>query len=256
MSGMFDLAGRVAVVTGGNGGLGLGMARGLAEAGATTVIWGRNPDKTKTAAEAIGAHAVPCDVSDKASIEAAMAETLSRFGRVDGLFANAGVSTEDNRVSFLDRTDEEWARLMRVNLDGVRWSLGAAGRHMRERAKEGDAFGRLVVTSSVSSIDGTPFNEHYSASKGAVNALVRSLAVELARWGVTVNAILPGFCESEMTQRLLDNERFMAAVIPRIPARRFGTADDFKGLPVYLMSGASDYHNGQCFVIDGGYSVF
>lgn len=256
MSGLFDLSGRVAVVTGGNGGLGLGMATGLAEAGATVVIWGRNPEKTAAAAAKIGADSVPVDVSDKASIEAAMAETLKRHGRVDGMFANAGVSTDERRVSFLDRSDDEWRRLMGINLDGVRWCFQAAGRHMVERAKQGDPFGRLVVTSSVASVEGTPFNEHYAASKGAVNAIVRALAIEFARYGVTANCILPGFCESEMTEHLLASEKFMAAVMPRIPHRRFGNADDFRGLPVYLMSPASNYHTGQMFTIDGGYTIF
>lgn len=256
MSGLFDLTGRVAVVTGGNGGLGLGMAEGLAQCGATVAIWGRNPDKTAAAAEALGAHAFAVDVSDRASIDAAMAATLAKLGRVDAMFANAGVSTEERRVGFLDRSDAEWDRLMRTNVDGVRWCFQAAGRHMVDRARAGDRFGRLVATSSVASLDGTPFNEHYAASKAALNAIIRALAIEFARHGITANAILPGFCESEMTQEMLSNDKFTAAVMPRIPVRRFGTAADFRGIAAYLASPASAYHTGQCFTLDGGYTIF
>jgi NAD(P)-dependent dehydrogenase (short-subunit alcohol dehydrogenase family) len=258
----FDLTGKVAVVTGGNGGIGLGMARMLARCGADVAIWGRNPEKNAKALEdarAVAAGRVEAwavDVTDTATIEAAMADTLSHFGRVDGMFANAGVSSSGARKSFADRTLEEWHQLFAANLDGVVASFQAATRHMQERAQAGDGGGRLVVTSSVASIDGAAFNEHYGASKAAVNGLMRALAVELARYGVTVNSILPGYIVTEMTERLMTNDKFVEVVGKRIPMRRFGEPDDFGGIAAYLMSDLSRYHTGQTFTIDGGYTIF
>jgi NAD(P)-dependent dehydrogenase (short-subunit alcohol dehydrogenase family) len=143
-----------------------------------------------------------------------------------------------------------------TNLDGVFHAFQAAARHMTERAQSGDAFGRLVATSSLASIFGTARNEHYAATKAALNALCRALAVELARHGVTANAILPGWIKSEMTAGIMANDKFVANVMPRIPVRRFGEPADFGGIAVYLMSKASSYHTADCFVIDGGYTAF
>ena len=256
----FDLTGRVAVVTGGNGGIGLGMARSLAAAGASVAIWGRNPDKNREAAAELSGsggtvESFACDVTDRAAIEEAFAATLARFGRVDGMFANAGVSSR-SRHSFADRPSEEWRSMFDTNLHGVVDTLQVAARHMRERAAAGDPYGRLVATSSVASIAGAAFNEHYGATKGALNALIRAIAVELARHGITANAILPGWIESDMTADLLANDKFVGNVLPRIPARRFGKPSDFGGMAVYLMSGASAYTTGQVFVIDGGYTIY
>src|ERR1700753_4419905 len=131
-----------------------------------------------------------------------------------------------------------------------------APRHRTERAKAGDKFGRLVATSSLASLFGTARNEHYAATKAAINALCRALAVELARHGVTANAILPGWIKSDMTAGIMANEKFVANVMPRIPMRRFGEASDFGGIAVYLMSKASSYHTADCLVIDGGYTAF
>ena len=259
MAGLFDLRGRVAVVTGGNGGIGLGMARGLAEAGCTVSLWGRDEAKTAAAAADLAGSGAAvdaqiCDVADARAVGRAFGAVTARFGRVDGVFANAGISG-GGRTSFLERGAEEWRQTFAVNLDGVVNVFQAAGRHMAERAAAGDGFGRLVATSSVASILGAARNEHYGATKGALNALVRALAVELARHGVTVNAVLPGWIESDMTAGLLDNPKFVANSLPRIPARRFGRPADFSGIAAYLMSGASDYHTGQTLVIDGGYTV-
>ncbi|WP_407522883.1 SDR family NAD(P)-dependent oxidoreductase [Methylobacterium oryzisoli] len=259
MAQAFDLSGRVAVVTGGNGGIGLGMAEGLARAGCAVSLWGRDAGKNAQAAARLADTGAPvdtrvCDVADAAAVQATFAAVLARFGRVDGLFANAGVAGGGRR-SFLEREPEEWRHTFAVNLDGVVHAFQAAARHMAERAAAGDAFGRLVATSSVASLLGAARNEHYGATKGALNAMVRALAVELARYGVTANAILPGWIESDMTASLMANEKFVTLNLPRIPARRFGRPEDFAGIAVYLMSGASAYHTGQVLVIDGGYTI-
>ncbi len=256
----FDLSGKVAVVTGGNGGIGLGMAEALAEAGCALHIWGRNAAKNEQAVARLRqkggkAEATVCDVSDQASVNAAFAQALATFGRVDGCFANAGMGG-GGRQSFVERPLEDWRRLMATNLDGAFLTLQAAARHMVERAGRGDAGGRLVVTSSIASIFGTARNEHYAASKAALNALTRALAVELARHRITANAILPGWIKSEMTERLVHDQKFVGAVMPRIPMRRFGEPSDFGGIAVYLMSAASSYHTGDLFMIDGGYALF
>jgi len=257
---MFDLGGRVAVITGGNGGIGLGIAQALASAGCNVSIWGRNMEKNKAAAATMAAgpgrvDTRVCDVTDSVSVQDAMKATLDTFGRLDGCFANAGIGGGGRRA-FIERTEEEWRRMFATNLDGVFHVFQAAARHMTERANDGDKFGRLVATSSLASLFGTARNEHYAATKAAINALVRALAVELARYGVTANAILPGWIKSEMTARIMSDEKFVGNVMPRIPMRRFGEPSDFGGIAVYLMSGASSYHTADCFVIDGGYTAF
>ena len=260
MAGDFDLSGRAAVITGGNGGIGLGMARALARAGCAVSIWGRNAQKNQEAAAHLSGldgrvETLLCDVTDRAAVEAAFTATLDSFGRVDGCFANAGIGGGGRR-SFVERSAEEWRSMFSTNLDGVFHVFQVAARHMTQRAGAGDAFGRLVATSSLASMFGTARNEHYAATKAAINALVRALAVELARHGVTANAILPGWIRSEMTAGIFGNEKFVANVMPRIPMRRFGEPADFAGIAVYLMSTASSYHTAECFVIDGGYSAF
>ena len=257
---IFDLSGRVAVVTGGNGGIGLGIAQALATAGCSVSIWGRNSAKNDSAAATMASctgqvDTQICDVTDTASVKAAMDATLQKFGRVDGCFANAGIGG-GGRHAFIDRTEEQWRTMFATNLDGVFHVFQAAARHMTQRAESGDKFGRLVATSSLASIFGTARNEHYAATKAAINALVRALAVELARQGVTANAILPGWIKSDMTSGIMANEKFVANVMPRIPVRRFGEPSDFGGIAVYLMSQASSYHTADTFVIDGGYTAF
>ena len=256
----FDLSGKVALVTGGNGGIGLGMAEAIAKAGANVAIWGTNADKNAAAKERLLAHGIEteayvCDVSDRAAVDAAMAKTLERFGRLDVCFANAGV-TGRGAKSFLDITAEDWRRVIGVNLDGTFNTYQAALRHMMERAEKGDGGGRLVAVSSLASVSGAARNQHYSASKGALNAMTFALAVEYARHGITANAILPGWIETDMTGNLMANEKFSEAAGKRIPTRRWGLPSDFGGLSVYLMSDASAYHTGQLLQIDGGYFRF
>ncbi|MEE8545174.1 MAG: SDR family NAD(P)-dependent oxidoreductase [Alphaproteobacteria bacterium] len=251
----FDLNGKVALVTGGNGGIGLGMAEALAAAGAEVCIWGTNEEKNARALRRLEAHgtkvlALRCDVADEDQVEAAMAETISALGRVDSCFANAGVS--GRAESFVEMTTEEWRRVLSVNLDGAFFTFRAAARHMV--ARQGG--GSLVGTASLAAIEGAPRGQHYAATKGGLIAMIRALAVEMARYKVRANAILPGWIETDMTERRLKLDKFRDAVIPRIPARRWGQPDDFGGIAVYLGSEASAYHSGDTFIIDGGYAVF
>jgi hypothetical protein len=258
MSG-FDLKGKVALVTGGNGGIGLGMAEGLAAAGADVVIWGTNPDKNAAAEKVLKQHgrrvlAQRCDVSDEAQVEACFSSALKAMGRIDGCFANAGVSQA--RAPLAELPTKEWRRVMSVNLDGAFFTLRAAARHMTERSKAGSPGGRLVGMASSAAIHGAARAASYAATKGAMLTMIRALAVEMARHQVTANSILPGWIESDMTAAAIGDAKFSAAVLPRIPLRRWGKKEDFAGIAVYLMSDASGYHTGDHFVIDGAYTIF
>ncbi len=256
----FDLTGKVALVTGGNGGIGLGMAEGLAQAGADIAIWGTNAGKNEAAIAQPAAHgtkvaAFHCDVGDEAATDTAFAATLERFGRVDGCFANAGIGGRGT-PSFGEMSLDEWRRVMRINLDGVFLTLRAAARHMVARSTQADPGGVLVATSSMAAVMGAARNEHYGASKGAVLSMVRALAVEYARHGIRAHSILPGWVETEMTADAFASERFTGNVKPRIPMRRWGKPADFGGIAVYAMSDASSWHTGGDFLIDGGYTIF
>jgi len=258
MSG-FDLKGKVALVTGGNGGIGLGMAEGLAAAGADLVIWGSNPDKNAAAEKVLRTHgrrvlAQRCDVADEAQVEKCLGEAVKSMGRIDGCFANAGVSQA--RAPLAELPTKEWRRVMSVNLDGAFFTLRAAARHMAERSKAGSPGGRLVGMASSAAIHGAARAASYAATKGAMLAMIRALAVEMARHQVTANSILPGWIESDMTAAAIGDAKFSAAVLPRIPLRRWGKKEDFAGIAVYLMSDASGYHTGDHFVIDGAYTIF
>lgn len=250
----FDLTGHVALVTGGNSGIGLGMARGLAQAGADVAIWGTNEAKN-AAAEAelaeLGTRvvAVRCDVGDEAEVEAAFAATLDALGQVDSCFANAGVS---GASPFTDMTLDEWRRVTRVNLDGAFLTLRAAARHMIERGEGGS----LVGTASLAAIEGQAMGQHYASTKGGLVSMMRSLAVGMARYGIRANSILPGWIETAMTEPALGWDKFQEKVLPRVPARRWGQPEDFAGVAVYLASPASAYHSGDTLLIDGGYAVF
>ena len=256
---LFDLEGRVALITGGNGGIGLGMAEGLVSQGCEVAIWGTNPDKNQNALAVLQAYgpkvtAWQCDVGDEAAVRQCFDETLAAHGRIDGCFANAGVGGRANHFDEMDT--EEWRRIMQVNLDGVFYTFRCAAAHMRRRAEQGDAFGRLIGTSSLAAVSGQARGEHYAATKGALITMAKALAVEYARYGVTAHTLLPGWIETEMTESSFAWDRFVENVMPRIPMRRWGKPEDFAGIAVYIMSQASSYHTSETHLIDGGYANF
>lgn len=256
--GLFDLTGHVALVTGGNSGIGLGMARGLARSGADVAIWGTNAERNAAAVDELAELAAPgtrvrswrCDVGDEDDVEAAFAGVLEHFGRVDSCFANAGIGGSGSR--FVDTTLEEWRRVTRVDLDGAFLTLRAAARHMVDRG----GGGVLVGTSSVSTVHGAPRNQAYAASKAGLTAIIKGLAIELARHGVNAHSLVVGWTETPLASRTLHDERFEAAVMPRMPQRRWGVPDDFARLAVYLAGGAGGFHTGDEIVVDGAYSIF
>jgi NAD(P)-dependent dehydrogenase (short-subunit alcohol dehydrogenase family) len=255
----FDLTGKVALVTGGNGGIGLGMAEALAQSGAGVVIWGTNEAKNKNAEAVIRGHGVKVltqkiDVSSEAQVVSGMKEAVEKMGRIDSVFANAGIGSTAR--SFLDITAEQYRKVLAVNEDGVFFTLREAARHMRERAAKGDRGGSLVGVASLAAIEGAARNQHYAATKGAVISMIRGIAVEFARDGVRANAILPGWIATDMTAGAQAMPAFAEKVIPRVPARRWGEPADFGGIAVYLASDASSYHSGDTLIVDGGYAVF
>lgn len=255
----FDLSGKVALVTGGNRGIGLGMARALARSGADVVVWGTSDRHNATALEELGqmgvrAKAQKVDVADEAAVIAGMSDAVTAMGRVDTVIANAGIG--GGARSFSEMPVETWRRVLSVNLDGVFFTCREACKHMIARANAGDRGGSIMVTASLAAIEGAARNEAYAATKGGVISMMKSIAVEHARYGIRANSILPGWIATDMTAGAQTNAAFAEKVIPRIPARRWGEPDDFGGIAVYLASDASQYHSGDTFVIDGGYSIF
>ncbi len=249
---LFDLTGRVAVVTGGNRGIGLGFARGLAKAGASVAVWSRDPQRNTSAVAELDSYGPAagfgCDVADRGSVDAALVATLDRFGRVDALFANAGTT---GGVRFEDMTAEEWARVMDVNVNGLFHTAQATTNQM---IAQGDG-GSVVITASLAARFGLPTAPHYTASKGAALQFARALAVRLARYAIRVNVISPGWIATEMTEEVQADERANTYAMARTPMRRWGDAADFEGAAVFLASDASKFMTGAELVIDGGFSA-
>ncbi len=252
----FDLTGKTAVITGGNSGIGLGFARAVAAAGADVSIWGTNPDKNAVAITELqainpSASVIQCDVSSEEQVEESMAAVIERYGRIDACFPNAGVGGS-NTKPFHEHSNEDWFSVIDVNLHGVFFTLRAATRQM---VAQGEG-GTLALTSSGTAIQGSPKGQAYASTKGAMIAMMMGLSVEMARYKITANAIIPGWVETAMTEGAFGYQKFVDNVIPRIPMRRWGQPDDFGAIAVYLMSDASRWHTGDVIKIDGGFSIF
>jgi 2-deoxy-D-gluconate 3-dehydrogenase len=248
----FDLRGRCALVTGGNGGIGLGMALGLARAGAAVAIAGRNADKNAAALSRLAQFGKPvailADVSEETSCRAMVAEAAERLGRLDILVNNAGINI---RKAPQDYTLDEWHKVLDANLTSAFVASQTAYAHMQ--AIRG---GKIINVGSMMSLFGASFVAPYGASKGGLVQLTRALATAWARDNIQVNAVLPGWIDTELTRRArTDVPGLHDRVMARTPAGRWGTADDLAGIAVFLGSSASDFVTGTAIPVDGGYSA-
>jgi 2-deoxy-D-gluconate 3-dehydrogenase len=250
---LFDLNGRVAIVTGGNGGIGLGMARGLAQAGAAVVVAGRNAEKSAAAVrelEALGARAatVDVDVTSEASCQAMVRNAVDRFGRLDILVNNAGTNIRKQPEEY---SLTEWHTVLETNLTSAFVCSQAAYPEMK---KSGG--GKIIMIGSMMSIFGASFAAAYAASKGGIVQLTRALATAWAKDNVQVNAVLPGWIDSALTRTARSQiEGLHEKVVARTPAGRWGVPDDLAGIAVFLAAPASDFLTGTAIPLDGGYSV-
>jgi NAD(P)-dependent dehydrogenase (short-subunit alcohol dehydrogenase family) len=247
------LEGRVAIVTGGNGGLGFGFAEALLDAGAAVDIWGRDEAKTDAALARLsgpGKAAVRgrrCDVTDETAVARAFSAAVADHGRVDVMIANAG---SGRFAPFVDTTLDDWRSVTAVHLDGVFLSFREAARHMKDHGG-----GALVGISSISALHGTPRHAAYAASKAGILGLVRSAAVELARHHIRVNALLPGWMEIDTHPEMRASERFVQVTTQRTPVLRWGTPNDLGRAIVFLADPTNVFHTGDTLVVDGGYTI-
>jgi 2-deoxy-D-gluconate 3-dehydrogenase len=249
----FDLKGRVALVTGGNGGIGLGMARGLAQAGAAVAVAGRNLKKSQAAAAELTAMGVKTavvevDVTDEMSCRKMVEDTVAQLGRLDILINNAGINI---RKQPQDYTLAEWRLVIESNLSSAFTCSHAAYPHMKSAGA-----GKIINIGSMMSIFGASFAPAYAASKGGIVQMSRALATAWAKDNIQVNAVLPGWIDTDLTKRArAEVSGLNSMVLMRTPARRWGTPDDMSGIAVFLASAASDFVTGTAIPVDGGYAA-
>ena len=247
---LFDLTGRTALVTGSSQGIGRALAQGLAEAGATVVVHGRDAAKAERAAAEIAestgreAHVALFDVTDASGVDAGVADVEARLGTPDILVNNAGIQRRNPIAEF---TDEDWHDLVATKLTIAFLLSRRVARGMIERGS-----GRIVSIGSVQSQLARPSIAPYSATKGAIVMLTKGLCADLAPHGISVNALAPGYFATELTQKLVDDPEFSAWVAQRTPAGRWGRVEDLVGTLVFLASDASAFVNGQTIYVDGG----
>lgn len=254
-SNLFDLNGKVALVTGGNGGIGLGFARGVARQGGAVVIWGRSPEKNDAALAELAQFGVRTsakvvDVGDEQQVIAGFEALMSEFGRIDCVFANAGIMFAPGSV--LDLATADYKRILDTNLHGAFYVLREGARHMKARAEAGEPGGSLVACGSLAMFMGLPGMPHYSGAKAALGAIVRGMAVEFGPYGIRANAIAPGLVASRPGD--LEKAHFQQNA-QKVPICRVGLTSDFEGIAAYLASDASSFHTGDTIVIDGGYLI-
>jgi NAD(P)-dependent dehydrogenase (short-subunit alcohol dehydrogenase family) len=252
-----DLSGHLSLITGGNGGIGLGLAEGILAAGGDVAIAARNTAKTEEAAAGLRAKyperrvlPLTCDVAQEEDVVAAVKACVAEFGHLDSCFANAGISHSVAKVWELSA--EDWRRIMAVNLDGAFFTLKAAAAHMVERG----GGGALVAVSSTSAIHGAPNQPHYATAKTGLLGLVRSMAVALARHQVRVNALLPGWTDTDLLDQARDNAKFVQNTTARTPVRRWAAPGEFGAVAAYLADPSVTFHTGDTVVVDGGYTIF
>ena len=244
---LFDLKGQAALVTGGNGGIGLGMARGLAAAGAKVAIAGRDAKKNAAAAKALGGIAFECDLKDAKATRALVDRAAQELGRLDILVNNAGINIRKQPQQY---TLEEWREVLDTNLTSAFVAAQAAYPHLKRAGG-----GKVVNIGSMMSIFGAAFAAPYAASKGAIVQLTRALACAWARDRIQVNAVLPGWIDTALTQNARKEVQGLhERVLARTPAGRWGEPEDLAGIAVFLSSKASDFITGTAIPVDGGYS--
>ena len=246
---LFNLKGKAALVTGGNGGIGLGMARGLAEAGATLAIAGRDKSKNAQAVKALGGKtiALEADLRDEKSCRAMVGQAAERLGRLDILVNNAGTNV---RKAPQDYSMEEWKLVLDTNLTSAFVASQAAYPHLKRAGG-----GKIVNIGSMMSIFGASFVAPYGASKGGIVQLTRALACAWAKDNIQVNAVLPGWIDTALTRKARqDIAGLHERVLARTPAGRWGEPEDLSGIAVFLCSPASDFITGTAIPVDGGYS--
>ena len=246
----FDLSGKVAIVTGGNGGIGLGMARGLARAGAAVAVVGRDREKSRDAAASLGerAFAVEADVTQSADIDAMVAGVADRAGRIDILVNNAGINIRKRPE---DLAESEWHTVLDTNLTSAFLCSRACHPHMRAAGG-----GKILNNGSMMSLFAAPWTPAYAASKGGMVQLTKALATAWAQDRIQVNCFLPGWIDTDLTRRARTQvPELHGRVLARTPAARWGDIDDFQGIAVFLASRASDFVTGAVITVDGGFSV-
>jgi len=254
MSGIFDIAGKTVLITGGNSGLGKGMALAFRDAGANVAITGRNPDKNAAVAEELGANVAlySLDVRDEDAVSATVSAVAERFGTLDILINNAGISGVSK---VLETEYAKWRAVLETHLNGAFLCAQAAGRVMARQVDTGARTGgKIINIGSLYSLFGPPNVAHYATAKTGMVGLTRALAVELSAWNIQVNAILPGFIETDINRERL-RAGLGAYVLKKTPARRLGEASDIAAAALYLASPGADFVTGVSLTVDGGYSV-
>lgn len=246
---LFDLTGRLALITGSSAGIGFALARGLAGAGAAVILNGRREDKLNEAAarlrkEGATVHTAAFDVTDRDAVNAAVARIESEIGPIDILFNNAGIQ---RRAPLQDFPPEQWHEIMRTNVDSVFLVGQAVARAMIPRKR-----GKIINICSVQSELGRPTIAPYTASKGAVKMLTKGMAIDWGQYGIQVNGLGPGYFKTELTDALVKNEEFTRWLTGRTPSRRWGDVEDLVGAAVFLAGDASNFVNGHILYVDGG----